>query len=43
MQRDAAAEGMPDQREVVEVLLLDELGQQLGLIEHRIAAVERLV
>ena len=41
--RDPSAERMPDDRQVAEVLVLDELGKQLGLIEHRIALVERLV
>ena len=42
-QRHAAAERMTDQRQVAQILVLDELGQQLGLIVDRIASVERLV
>ena len=42
-ERDAAAEGMADDREVAQILILDQLREQLGLVEHRIARVERLV
>jgi hypothetical protein len=42
-QRDPAPEGVADQGQVAEILVHDELGEQLGLIEDRIALVERLV
>src|SRR5262249_56412609 len=42
-QGDAAAKRMADKRQVVEVLVDDELGKQIGLIEHGVALVERLV
>ena len=34
---------MADEREVAQILVLDQLREQLGLIEDRIASVERLV
>ena len=34
---------MPDNGEIAEVLVLDQLSEQLGLIGYRIALVERLV
>jgi hypothetical protein len=42
-QSDPSAKGMADDRKIAQVLVLDELGEQFGLIEHRIALVERLV
>ncbi len=42
-QRDAAAERMADKGQVAQVAVDDQLRQQLGLVEHRIARVERLV
>ena len=42
-ERNSAAKGMSDDGEIAKVLVLDKLGDQLGLIEHRIALVERLV
>ena len=42
-ERDAAAERMADDGEIAQILVLDELREQLGLIGHRIAIVEGLV
>src|SRR4029079_16022100 len=42
-ERDPAAERVADDGEIVQILILDELGEQLGLIQYRVAPVERLV
>ena len=41
--RDPAAIGVPDDGEIAEIAVEDELGQKLGLVARRVALVEGLV